>query len=75
MRTGNNARYERWDDGDYGMENIIYLDDHRDQIVCEELHDYRKSLRRMRKPDRADTFWNVLFIAACLSVVVVLFLH
>jgi len=29
----------------------------------------------MRKPDRADTFWNVLFIAACLSVVVVLFLH
>ncbi|SHI12587.1 hypothetical protein SAMN02745823_02595 [Sporobacter termitidis DSM 10068] len=62
MRTGNSGRCGQWVGEDYGADNIIYL------------YEQRKP-RRTRDTRKADTFWNVIFVAACLSVLVVLFLH
>lgn len=67
MRTGNSQRFEQWND-DYDMDNIIYLEDHRN------LDDYRETLRR-RNLGKGDVFWNVAFVVLCLSVLICLFLH
>jgi hypothetical protein len=75
MRTENSRRIEDWED-DFGLEsNIIYLCDHTETDDGSNLKDYRKILRRRRPADKADRAWNAVFIVACLSVLVVLFLH
>jgi hypothetical protein len=71
MRTGSSRI---WDEDADGMDNIIYLSDHRNTKGSNGLRDYRRALRR-RQADRSDTLWNLVFIAACLSVLIILFLH
>lgn len=68
MRTVNTRRYDTWDD-EVRMNNIIYL---RERYS----HSRRRPRsRRKQNADRPDLFWNVIFTALCLSVLVCLFLH
>jgi hypothetical protein len=68
MRTGNTNRVYDWETEGYIGGNIIYLSEHLSVI------EPRKP-RSKKRSGGGDVFWNILFIAACLSVLVVLFLH
>lgn len=68
MRTVNTQRYDIRDD-EMRVNDIIYLQDR-----C--AYDRRRPRsRRRRNAGRSDMFWNVIFSALCLSVLVCLFLH
>ncbi len=62
MKMENSRSTEAWDMDGQVMNQIIYIGDHR-----------KASLRKKEK--NTDLFWNVIFAAACLSVLVILFLH
>ena len=69
VRTDNARRIYDWETDDYiGGDNIIYLSEHL------SLNEEKKSPIKKGR-GRGDVFWNILFIAACLLVPVVLFLH
>jgi len=74
MQTENSLRYARRAGETGAADNIIYFSDLRKPENYGGLEDYR-TLGRKRSADRTDTLWNVIFIAACLSVLAVLFLH
>ena len=62
MKIDSTRRMDAWDMDAQATNQIIYIGDHR-----------KAGLRKKNKNN--DTFWNVLFVAACVSVLVVLFLH
>ena len=62
MKTGNSRKIEEWDTDAQVINRIIYIDEHR-------------QARPRKKKKNSDTLWNVIFAVACLSVIVVLFLH
>lgn len=71
MRSANSQRTIEWAGSCTHTDNIIYFNE------VSELPDYRAKLRRKKRrgESRADAFWNLLYVVACLSVLVVLFLH
>ena len=69
MKTGNANRIYDWETDDYiGGDNIIYLRGHLSPIE-------QKKPRDTKKNGGHDVFWNILYVVACLSVPVILFLH
>jgi hypothetical protein len=68
MKSGNSsAELYDWAVEEEYENNIIYLRDYHPAETARP--------RVEKKNGGADTFWNLLFVGACLSVLVVLFLH
>ncbi len=68
MKAAETQLYDTWNDAARANE-IIYLRDR-------QAHDRRRSRsRRRRNTGSSEVFWNVIFSALCLSVLVCLFLH